>query len=82
MRFFYTAPAEGYVTTRGFVFRVRTEPEAAGKITRAWHGKILGGVHFVPRGTASRCHVRFAYYLNADGTRNVEVDPKRNLFLP
>ena len=35
---------------------------------KAWYGKIYGDFFDM------------VYYLNPDGTRNVEFDPKRNLF--
>lgn len=65
---------------RGFVFRIRPQRDDRGAIVRAWHGKILGGVYFdprgaEPRGTTGLCHVKFTYYLNRDGTTNVEFDP-------
>ncbi|MDD3180671.1 MAG: hypothetical protein PHQ04_10000 [Opitutaceae bacterium] len=86
----YEAPADGYVPSLtltqsrrpnvrdqttfkpegGYFFRVRTELDAQGNVVKAWYGKIYGDFFDM------------AYYLNPDGTRNVEFDPKRNLFHP
>lgn len=62
---------------RGFFFRVRAVVDADGKIISAWYGKINGPVDFDSRGHG---FVNFGYHLNPDTTRNVEFDPKRNLF--
>ena len=52
-----------------FVFRVRTVVDAAGKIVSANYGKIYGDF------------MNFSYYLNpTPNDRNIEFDPKRNLF--
>ena len=52
----------------GYFFRVRTQLDAQGQVVKAWYGKIYGDFFDM------------VYYLNPDGTRNVEFDPKRNLF--
>jgi hypothetical protein len=66
-------PAEGYL------LRVRTELGPDGKVKKAWYGKIDGEfkweARYAPTGT-----VEFTYYVNPDGTRNLEFDRKRNLF--
>ena len=61
-----------------YIFRVRSE-EKDGKLVRAMYGKIQGPLIFdaVFSDTAS---ISFKYYLNPDYTRNLEFDPKRNLF--
>jgi len=41
-----------------------------GKVVKALYGKIYGDFFDM------------VYYLNPDGTRNIEYDPKRNLFKP
>lgn len=58
--------------------RVRTDLNEDGEIKKAWYGKMYGDLcaRFTPDGTIRVC---FTYYLNPDGTRNVEFDPKRNL---
>ena len=86
----YEAPADGYVPEwtlirsrrtesaeqstfkpdGAYFFRIRTELDAQGKVVKAWYGKIYGDFFDM------------VYYLNPDGTRNVEFDPKRNLFKP
>lgn len=63
---------------RYFFFRVRSA-EANGPIAKSLYGKIHGDIEFYPRNSRT-AWVRFCYYLNPDGTRNVEFDPKRNLF--
>lgn len=70
--------------TRNFFIRVRTESDAEGKIVRAMYGKIHAPFVFDARGSdpwgrTKKQYVAFTYYLNPDGTRNVEYDPKRNL---
>lgn len=58
----------------GYVFRVRsTMPNSV------MYGKIQGdfGLRAGGKGTAG---VDFTFYLNPDHTRNLEFDPKRNLF--
>ncbi len=85
----YEAPADGYtnrllifersdgaVTETNddgrdlYYFRIRTQTNAVGEITNALYGQIRG-----------RINGRFTYYLNpTPNDRNVEFDPKRNLF--
>lgn len=60
-----------------YVFRVRSENEN-GTIKRAMYGKILGDIRFGPVGENGGFEMH--YYLNPDYTRNLEFDPKRNLF--
>ena len=91
----FLAPESGYVTTlfkeksmqpgKGYtsneienvhyIFRVRTKTDNDGKIVSALYGKIVKEFEFDPKGA-----IFFGYYLNPDGTRNLEEDPKRNLF--
>ncbi len=61
------------------IFRIRSEVEK-GKFKKAMYGKIIGDIHVGTKkeGTA---YLYFKYYLNPDYTRNLEFDPKRNLFL-
>ena len=86
----YDAPAEGYVSKwqllrsrrpnsreqssfmdqGGYFFRVRPRLEPNGRVAKACYGKIYGDFFDM------------IYYFNPDGTRNVEFDPKRNLFGP
>jgi hypothetical protein len=85
----YAAPADGYVKevtyrrrrtigrpletnsdpNHSHYFRVRTVRDGNGNIIKAMYGKFMGSM------SAQRL-----YYLNPDGTRNVEFDPERNCF--
>ena len=90
------APEEGYVSSlnkrvyyarnkqgesniradQNYFFRVRTVKDAEGNILGALYGKIHGDFQFNQRGGLT-----FTYYLNpTSNDRNVEFDPKRNLF--
>ena len=60
-------------------FRVRTKQAQDGKIIRALYGKIYGGI-ISDIGAKKNISIRFTYYLNPDGTRNMEYDPEENLF--
>lgn len=64
-----------------FFIRVRSEVDADGRVTRAMYGKVHGPIEFgiLLDGTG---FVRMTYFLNPDGSRNVEFDPKRNLLKP
>jgi hypothetical protein len=87
----YEAPADGYVSEwrlrrwrhgrdrpiqstfnmkTGYYFRVRSELDGDGRAVKALYGKIRGDFF------------SFTYYLNPDGTRNLEYDPQRNLLRP
>ncbi len=86
------APESGYAPTftqradktfapnkkANYFFRVRTTKDGA-SIRSALYGKIHGdiGVDTINSKTAL---VFLTYYLNPDGTRNVEFDPNKNLF--
>lgn len=61
-----------------YIFRVRSEEEN-GRFKRGLYGKIIGDFEI---GTKSKgtANIEFIYYLNPDYTRNLEFDPKRNLF--
>jgi hypothetical protein len=53
----------------GYFFRVRTVVDSSGKLISANYGKIYGDF------------MNFTYYLNpTPNDRNIEFDPKRNLF--
>jgi hypothetical protein len=43
------------------------------------YGKIRGGILISPRKNKPM-KIKLHYYLNPDYTRNLEFDPKRNLF--
>ena len=59
------------------VFRMRTAVNGQGKLVDARYGKIYGEIQF---GTGRLPYIRFKYYYNSAGTRNLEFDPKSNLF--
>lgn len=61
-----------------YVFRIRTI-EKNGKIERAMYGKTRGHISFTAM-ESKTAKIYFTYYLNPDYTRNLEFDPKRNLF--
>lgn len=68
------AEQDDYNENIGYVLKIRSSlPEGAmyGKIQRDIRVSAMG------KGTAS---IGFTYYLNPDHTRNLEYDPKRNLF--
>lgn len=58
--------------------RVRTELDDKGQVRKAWYGKIYGDLYCAFDFDKHIC-VNFTYYLNPDGTRNIEFDPARNL---
>jgi len=63
-----------------FIFRIRSKEGRDGKIESAMYGKIIGPIMFAPARSKKSTIINFKYYLNPDGTRNLEHDPKRNLF--
>lgn len=67
----------GYDEKDNYIFRVRSEVKD-GKLVRAMYGKIRGPIQIEPR--IEPTEIYFKYYLNPDYTRNLEFDPKRNLF--
>lgn len=64
---------------RNYFYRIRTVRDGA-KIRSALYGKIHGdiGVDIINSKTA---FIFLSYYLNPDGSRNVEFDPNKNLFI-
>ncbi len=76
------AGSEGYKTnvkrTDNYIFRIRSK-EDDDKVVKAMYGKIIGALDFSPIGSKTG-KIYFKYYLNPDGMRNLEFDPKRNLF--
>jgi hypothetical protein len=68
--------------TQVVFFRVRTETDENGKITRALYGKIVGqiiGGLFKDKDIKPK--VGFTYYLSPNGTRNMENDPEKDIEL-
>jgi len=63
-----------------YIFRVRTEKKD-GKFDRAMYGKIVSDIELRSNRREGKLpSIEFTYYLNPDYTRNLEFDPKRNLF--
>jgi hypothetical protein len=70
-----------------FFIRIRSEVDAEGRVVKAMYGKIHAPFIFDARGIdpwgkTRKQYVSFTYYVNPDGTRNIEFDPKRNLLNP
>ena len=62
-----------------YFFRVRTKKDDQGKIVSALYGKIYGDINF--DFFSPKTIVAFTYYLNPElNSRNMEFDPKQNLF--
>jgi hypothetical protein len=61
-----------------YIFRVRSQ-EKEGKIERAMYGKILKYISFTAMDSKT-AEIYLRYYINPDHTRNLEFNPKRNLF--
>jgi hypothetical protein len=61
-----------------YIFRVRSEVDEDGKLKQALYGKIRGELRYA---VGDDGWITIHYYLNPDYTRNLEFDPKRNLFI-
>lgn len=72
-------PGRGYKSNEKnnvhYLFRIRTKVDKDGKIIGGLYGKIEKEFEFDPKGA-----IFFGYYLNPDGTRNLEEAPTKNLF--
>jgi hypothetical protein len=68
-----------YEDSNSWIFRVRTVLNEAGKVESALYGKIRGPIKIDPI-NSSTAWVIMTYYLNPDGTPNLEFDGSRNLF--
>ena len=62
-----------------YIFRVRTKVDKDGNIISACYGKISRGFTFSI--FKNVCSFSFTYYFNPTGTRNLEYDPSKNLFI-
>ncbi len=62
-----------------YFIRVRTVRDKDGRVISALYGKVHGDFRWFIGARAPKSGLAFIYYLNPDGTRNVEFDPKRNL---
>jgi hypothetical protein len=65
--------------TDSFFLRVRTRLGPDGKVESAMYGKLVGPITWNVHGNTTADIDTTFYYVNPDGTRNVEFDPKRNL---
>ncbi len=64
---------------RGYFLRVRSQVDSQGAVTNALYGKIQGDIECIYWEDPAR--LSFTYYLNpTPNDRNLEFDPKRNLF--
>ena len=65
---------------QGYFFRVRTV-EQNNQIVSAHYGKIRGGISVYPDKKSGKPKIVFTYYFNPTSLdRNMEFDPKKNLF--
>ena len=68
-----------------YFIRIRTELNEDGEVMRAMYGRIGAGgmtdnIGWSPAHLRTLARISFIYYINPDGTRNMESDPERNLF--
>jgi hypothetical protein len=79
-KWLYTANTYAPSTARenvGFFLRTRVRLDDKGDIISANYTKVIGDFHFSPANGS----IRFRYYFNPiPNDRNLEFDPKRNLF--
>lgn len=68
-----------YSGDNNYIFRVRSVTDGRGNLVQAMYGKIVGDIQFDPQDSKAAI-IKLQYYLNPDHTRNLEFDPKRNLF--
>jgi hypothetical protein len=61
-----------------YIFRIRSEVNE-GIVEHAMYGKVQGIIDFAAI-HSSTAKIYFKFYLNPDGTRNLEFDVNRNLF--
>jgi hypothetical protein len=73
-----SAGRQSVARNQNYFFRIRTM-RRNGEIVSAMYGKIHGAIDFDVI-NAKTAVVLFTYYLNPNGTRNVEFDPNKNLF--
>lgn len=68
---------KNYSSNDSYVFRIRSEEGDSGIV--GLYGKIRGVIE-IGNLRDTNPKINFKYYLNPDGTRNLEFDPNRNLF--
>ncbi len=64
-----------------YFIRIRLQSDDKGNTVRAIYGKIAGPIEYRIQ-ECKTATIRFTYYINPDGTRNIEFDPTKNLFIP
>lgn len=65
----------------GYYFRIRSVVDKDGNLVSAQYGKVYGSFHLYGGILNMDLGLSFTYYFNPDKTRNVEFDPRNNLFL-
>ncbi|BDV42781.1 hypothetical protein GURASL_17040 [Geotalea uraniireducens] len=64
--------------SNNYIFRIRSEV-IDGKLIKSMYGKIYGDIYFAPL-NYNTAAIYFEYLLNPDYSKNLEFDPKKNLF--
>lgn len=70
-------PKGSWDSNNHYIFRIRSKKD--GDSVSGMYGKIIGGIE-IGRKRIGTAYVRIKYYLNPNGTRNLEHDLNRNLF--
>lgn len=80
-------PSKGYYGARVddpkkyYLVRVRSVVDSDGKLKQAQYGLLAGDIELTGVASANSVRIAFTYYLNpTPNDRNMEFDPKRNLF--
>jgi hypothetical protein len=63
---------------RSHLYRVRTVLDEKGRIVSALYGKLRADIRLDPLNSKTAA-ISFTYYLNPDGSTNLEFDPNKNL---
>jgi hypothetical protein len=69
---------KNYYDDDNYIFRIRSE-EKDGELVKGMYGKIVGPIEIDPI-FSDTAKITIKYYVNPDYTRNLEFDPKHNLF--
>lgn len=78
LRLDMSTDSTGSAKRRNYFYRVRSVTEN-GRLVKAMYGKVHGEIE-IDTINSKTALVFLTYYLNPDGTRNVEFDPNKNLF--
>lgn len=65
----------GFDSNKRYIFRIRTKTDQKGNIIGANYGKIIGDIVLSEDG-----FVKFEYYFNPNGSKNLEYDATKALF--